>query len=188
MLLLYFVAVGLLLGRLTGGRFDRLGSIRFRWGALAVAGLAVQLALFSPPVASVIGGLGPPLYVGSTLAVLVALLPNIRLPGFPLILCGALSNLAAILANGGLMPASPEAFARVYGEATPGAVAFTNSVLADSSTRLAFLGDVFWLPPPIPLANVFSIGDVLIGLGAAWFLVRTMHAPGAAAPTFEPQT
>jgi hypothetical protein len=188
MLLLYFVAAGLLLGRLTGGRFERLGSIRFRWGALAVAGLVVQFALFSPPVATRIGSLGPPLYVASTLAVLVALLPNLRLPGFLLILCGALSNLAAILANGGLMPASPEAFARVYGDATPGMVAFTNSVLADATTRLAFLGDVFWLPPPIPLANVFSIGDVLIGLGAAWFLVRSMHAEPAPARTLEPQT
>jgi hypothetical protein len=86
------------------------------------------------------------------------------------------------------MPASREAFARVYGDAVPGAAYFTNSVLTDDSTRLAFLGDVFWLPPPIPLANVFSIGDVLIGLGAAWFLIRSMHAPATPAPALEPQT
>ncbi len=38
-----------------------------------------------------------------------------------------------------------------------------------------FLGDIFVLPRPLPLANVFSIGDVLIGLGGALFILRTMH-------------
>jgi hypothetical protein len=31
------------------------------------------------------------------------------------------------------------------------------------------------LPRPMPFANVFSIGDVLIGSGAVVFLVRTMR-------------
>jgi hypothetical protein len=34
---------------------------------------------------------------------------------------------------------------------------------------------VFVLPRPLPFANVFSIGDVLIGLGAVVFLVRSMR-------------
>jgi hypothetical protein len=32
--------------------------------------------------------------------------------------------------------------------------------------RLAFLGDVFAIPRGWPLANVFSVGDVLIAVGA----------------------
>ncbi len=43
---------------------------------------------------------------------------------------------------------------------------FTNSTLIHAGTALPFLGDVFALPRPIPLANVFSVGDVLIGVGA----------------------
>jgi hypothetical protein len=31
--------------------------------------------------------------------------------------------------------------------------------------RLAFLGDVFAIPRGWPLANVFSVGDVLIAVG-----------------------
>jgi hypothetical protein len=73
------------------------------------------------------------------------------------------------------MPASRDAFAKVYGSEIPGADYFSNSVMADASTRLPFLGDIFYLPPPIPLANVFSIGDVLIGVGAAVFLFVTMR-------------
>ena len=34
--------------------------------------------------------------------------------------------------------------------------------------HLGFLGDVFAIPAGFPLANVFSIGDVLIVLGVAW--------------------
>jgi hypothetical protein len=46
-----------------------------------------------------------------------------------------------------------------------------------TGATLAFLGDIFVLPRPFPFANVFSIGDVLIGVGGAWFVVKTMHRP-----------
>jgi hypothetical protein len=52
----------------------------------------------------------------------------------------------------------------------------TNSTLASAATRLAVLGDVFSLPRPLPFANVFSIGDVLIAVGGAWFIARSMSA------------
>ena len=51
--------------------------------------------------------LGPAIYVVSTLAVFVAVLRNIRLTGMPLVALGALSNLAAITANGGSCRPSP---------------------------------------------------------------------------------
>ena len=44
---------------------------------------------------------------------------------------------------------------------------FSNSVLAGADAPLLFLGDIFVLPRPFPLANVFSIGDVLIAEGLA---------------------
>jgi hypothetical protein len=64
---------------------------------------------------------------------------------------------------------------RLNGEAAIPAASYTNSALSDERTLLPWLGDVFVLPRPLPFANVFSIGDVLIGLGAVWFLVRAMH-------------
>jgi hypothetical protein len=36
--------------------------------------------------------------------------------------------------------------------------------------RLAFLGDIFATPASVPAANVFSVGDVLLVLGAFIFL------------------
>jgi Family of unknown function (DUF5317) len=48
---------------------------------------------------------------------------------------------------------------------------FHNSTaLADP--RLAFLGDIFFIPASWPLSNVFSVGDVLIALGIVWALHR----------------
>ena len=69
MFLLYAVVIGLALGTLLGGRAAGLAAIRIRWPAAVVGGLLVQVALFSPQVASRVGDLGPPIYVASTLLV-----------------------------------------------------------------------------------------------------------------------
>jgi hypothetical protein len=175
MLLLYAVAAGLVLGRVTGGHLDPLATVRFRLWWLALGGLVFQLLLFAPPIADRIGALGAPLYVASSALVFVAVLPNLREPGFGLIAIGAALNLVAIVANGGYMPSSPEGWLWLNGEAIVPVAGYTNSALISEHTLLPFLGDIFVLPRPLPFANVFSIGDVLIGLGAIVFLVRTMH-------------
>jgi hypothetical protein len=181
MLLLYFLAAGLLLGRLRGGRLSAIGATRFHWAWLALGGLMAQVMLFAEPVASRVGSAGPSLYVASTVIVLAALLRNVRLPGLALLAVGAGLNLVAIVSNGGLMPSSPEAWAALTGVASLPSADFSNSALITPATHFPFLGDIFHLPRPIPFANVFSVGDVLIGLGAVWFLVRAMHPHAATA-------
>jgi len=176
MLLLYAIPVGIFIGLAGGGRLSELAGVRIRFWPLALGGLVFQLSLFSPPVASAVGIWGPVLYVGSTLVVLLALLANLGQPGFRLILYGSTLNLVAILLNGGQMPATAEAIAALNGLAQLPAEAFSNSALAGPTTHFAILGDVFVLPRPIPFANVFSIGDVLIGIGGVVFIGRTMAA------------
>ena len=95
MLLLYFVAAGLLIGRALGGRLAGIADATIAWWPLAVFGLLAQVVLFAGPVASRIGDAGPALYVASTVAVLVALLRNLTLPGFPVIAAGAALNLCS---------------------------------------------------------------------------------------------
>lgn len=179
MLLLYAIPLGLLAGRLSGGRLAPLTAVQFHWGPLALGGLFFQVALFSEPLASNVGHAGPGLYVASTAVVLLAILRNIPAAGMPVITAGALFNLAAIVANGGQMPADPAAVAALTGQALVPGDSFTNSALSGAGTALAFLGDTMVFPRPIPLANVFSLGDLLIGLGAVIFLVRTMRQPAA---------
>jgi len=175
MLLLYAVILGLVAGLLSGGKLAALGMTRIRLWPVALIGLFAQLLLFSSPLAAVVGPWGPSLYVVSTVAVLMALVVNLRQPGFWLIIIGALANFAVIVANGGQMPAAPDAWAALNGVAAVPTTDFSNSILAGPHTVLPFLGDNFVLPRPVPLANVFSIGDVLIGAGGALFVYQAMH-------------
>lgn len=179
MLLLYAILAGLIVGRLTGGRIGALADLRIRGAWLAVAGLALQLLLFGPFLADRVGTAGPALYVLSSAVVFLVMMANLSLPGIPLLALGAWLNMVAIVANGGHMPSSPDAWLMLRGVAEPPMVALSNSTLIGPGTVLGFLGDILVLPRPIPLANVFSIGDVLVGVGAAWCVVRSMHVPSA---------
>ncbi len=182
MLLLYSIAAGLLLGRLLGGQVRYIEHIRFVWWQLALAGLAVQLILFADPVQERVGGEGPLIYVVSTVAVLVALLRNLRLPGLTIIALGAVLNLAVVLANGGYMPSSPGAWLELTGTAALPVSYYSNVALIGPDTVLPFLGDIFLFPRPLPMATAFSIGDVIIALGAVIFLVSAMRRPGPTMP------
>ena len=180
MLLLYSIVAGLLIGRLVGGRVGNLEQVRFAWWQLALAGLFVQLLLFADPIQERIGAEGPAIYVLSTLAVLAALLRNLRLPGLAVVAVGALLNLTAILANGGYMPSSPEIWRELTGVAALPVAYYSNVVLIGPDTLVPFLGDVFAFPRPLPMATAFSIGDAVIALGAIIFLVTAMRQPGRA--------
>lgn len=182
MLLLYSVAAGLVIGRLAGGRVRNLEHVRFVWWRLALLGLAVQLVLFARPVAERVGSEGPTIYVLSTLAVMAALLRNLRLPGLGIIAVGAALNLVAVLANGGAMPSAPEAWLSLNGVAALPVTHFSNSVLIGPDTLFPFLGDVFVWPRPLPFANVFSVGDAIIAVGAVVFLVSAMRRAGDERP------
>jgi hypothetical protein len=170
--ILYAIPAGLFAGLLLGGRLEGLGAIRFRWAWVFLVGLAVQLVLFSDFVTGRIGAAGMPLYVLSTLAVDAAVLANVRIPGIPLVLAGAASNLAAILANGGYMPTSAAALEALDGGMKGG---YSNSSLVESPA-LPWLTDVFALPAWLPMHNVFSIGDVLIGLGVMVVIASAMRS------------
>jgi hypothetical protein len=172
MFLLYAVVAGLLLGLAVGGRPAGLAALEFRWAPLAFAGFLAQVALFAEPVSDRVGDLGPALYVASTAAVLVAVLRNVRIAGLAVVAVGAASNLAAIVANGGYMPASPVA-AIAAGRTV--ATTYSNSAIVDGAV-LAPLTDVFALPGWLPFSNVFSIGDVIIAVGVAMAIVLAMRA------------
>jgi hypothetical protein len=51
----------------------------------------------------------------------------------------------------------------------------SNSTIADDDTRLSFLGDVIVIPERYPFANVMSIGDIVIAIGAIVAIVIVMH-------------
>src|SRR4029079_441464 len=95
--ILYAVPIGLMLGLLLGGRPAGLASLQFRFGWGMVAGLLVEVLLFSTAVSDVVGELGPPIYMLSTAVVIVSVLLNLRIPGMALVALRASSNPAAVL-------------------------------------------------------------------------------------------
>src|SRR5688500_11033407 len=161
MFILYAVLIGLLAGFIARGRLSGLALVQLRWSWVMLGGLLVQVILFSEPVSARIGTLGPPIYVASTAIVIAAVLANRAVTGMPIVALGAASNLAAIVANGGYMPADPAALTAL-GAAHP--TAYSNSAIL-AAPALAPLTDIFALPTWVPFANVFSVGDVLIGIG-----------------------
>jgi hypothetical protein len=188
--ILYALVIGLLVGSLLGGRWLALGAIQFRWAPLILVGFLAQVVLFSEAVAERVGDAGPLLYVVSTLMVGAAVVRNLRIPGVPLIVLGAVSNMAAILANGGFMPAAPDALASI-GKSAP--TIYSNSAVV-AQPALEFLTDRFALPHWLPLANVFSVGDILIGAGVFVLIVATMlggrpdvSPSGKAGPRIDPR-
>jgi hypothetical protein len=184
MFLLYVPVIAIGFALLAGGRLDRLAALRLRGLPVVAAAMLVQALLFGP-----LTGMIPPgdrlavlVNLAAMLAVIGVLLLNRNQPALTVIALGAIFNCAAIMVNGGLMPASPEAMAAL-GWLGPHA-GFSNSELS-AAPALPWLTDVFALPSWLPLANVFSIGDVLIGSGMAWLIGRRMTNP-IAAPASSP--
>ena len=143
MFILYALVIGVALGLALGGRPAGLGRLRFRWSGVMLAGLLVQVVLFSDTVAERIGALGPPIYVASTVLVLAAVVANRSIPGMAIVALGAVSNLAAIVANGGYMPAARSAL-DALGKSDP--TTYSNSTSVENPA-LGPLTDIFAMPP-----------------------------------------
>jgi len=175
MFILYAVPIGLALGFLLGGRPAGLATLQFRFGWVMVTGLLVQVVLFSTAVSDMVGELGPPIYIVSTAVVIASVLANLRITGMALVALGAISNLVAIVLNGGYMPADAGAMAAL-GKTAP--TTYSNSAIV-ADPVLKPLTDIFALPTWVPFSNVFSIGDVLITVGVVVVIVAAMRRPVA---------
>jgi hypothetical protein len=183
MFILYAVVIGLAVGLLGGGKLAAIADIRFRWAPLVMVGFLAQVLLFSDAVAARVGDLGPVLYVASTLLVVVAVVRNLAIPGLPLVALGAASNLVAIAANGGFMPASPAALAAL-GKDVP--TIYSNSAVV-AQPALFPLTDVFALPMWLPFHNIFSVGDVILAVGVAFVIATAMRRGTQAGDALRPR-
>ena len=164
MLMAAVIPLALLAGWLCGGRFRNLSGISIRHAELIVLPFLFQLLLFplwgGESFLSLYTGW---LYPLSLIPLLVGLILNRHLPGLSLMVLGLALNTLAITVNGGYMPASPEAW-QLAGKAPLDGTLHNSAISTDP--RLLFLGDIFAIPSGLPLlSNVFSVGDVLIGLG-----------------------
>jgi hypothetical protein len=168
--LLPSIVLGVMFALVLGGRLSRLVEIEFRHGWSVFAALGLQLLLFADAVSS---ELATPIHLGSYGLLFVFAFANARnLALLPLSL-GMAMNSAAIVANGGHMPVDPEAATAAGLSAVDG-----SSNVKIGGDRLTWLGDVFALPEQFPLTNVFSVGDILIGIGMVGLIVAVTTGGG----------
>jgi hypothetical protein len=174
MFLLPVVVIGVLAGFLLGGRLGRLADVRLRSPWLFYLAIAMQMLAFPSLVMPwhAAEGIATALSVGSYVCLVSVFLLNVRLRGLAIAGGGMLLNLAAIVTNGGHMPALPSAM-------RDAGLMFTgvhNNSIADASPNLAWFVDRWAAPSWVPLGNVFSVGDVLIAIGVVVTLAAAMGA------------
>lgn len=161
-----------LLSPLVAGRWSS-GLLLTRWRHpwIIWVALGLQVVLVQVPLP---GAAAPVLHVATYVAALGFLVANRRTAGVLVVGVGAACNGVTIALNGGVLPAAAGAVAASGLESEAD---FHNSaVVADPV--LPWLGDVFAWPAPLPLANTFSVGDVVIVLGvfvAAWSGTRPLR-------------
>jgi hypothetical protein len=178
-ILLSALLLGLLAGWGWAGwhkRPYRAPDLKYIW--LALAAFLPQLVMIYLPRAR---GMVPDWLAVLALAVslvgfLIFAWLNRGLPGMPVLLGGLILNLLVIAANGGWMPISPETASHLAGGSnisfsSPGSrFGQKDILLLPQNTRLVFLSDRFLLPAFFPYQVAFSLGDVLVAIGAFWLL------------------
>ncbi|MGH2921004.1 MAG: MFS transporter [Gaiellaceae bacterium] len=163
MFLLPSLGIGLALAVVLGGRPGRLALIRFRLSGLVLLALGLQLVLFTRLGTGIPAEIGETLHVGSYVLLIAFALANLHVRPLIPVLLGVTLNAVAIAVNGGHMPISKTAAGAVRD--------LKETNVSAGAEHLRFLGDVFALPGEIPLANTFSVGDLLIGFGMIAFIV-----------------
>ncbi len=178
--------LGMILGRLAGGRLRNLLSIQLRYGVLILLALALRFGtqwLIEQDV-RIADQLRAPLFAGAFGMLVAALWLNRSQSGLLLAMVGVAANGLAILLNGGYMPVFVPAV-QVAG-LTAADLSPTFHIALPDQLNLEFLlaggplGDI--LPIVIlSLSNVISLGDVLLAAGIAWFLFSAV-AKGSSDP------
>jgi MFS transporter, DHA3 family, macrolide efflux protein len=167
--------LGVIAGLLAGGRLGNLLSVQLRYGALILLALVMRFGaqwLIEQGV-DVAEMLRMPLFAVSFGLLVAALWLNRAQPGLLLAMVGVGANGLAILVNGGYMPVflpAVEVAGLTSADLSPAFhVALPTDLGIDFLLKAGPLGDVL----PIVLgtvANVISLGDVLLAAGIAWFL------------------
>ncbi|MDH3605721.1 MAG: DUF5317 domain-containing protein [Acidimicrobiia bacterium] len=164
--------ISVVMALVRGGRFLNLSEIKLRAWPLLVLGFGMQVAADRLDLT----------HDGAVTLVILSFIPlliiawlNRHEAGMWLVGLGVFMNFTVIALNSG-MPVLPEA-ASIGLDRDITAIDFdalSKHVLMDSSTRLAFLGDVI---PIRIIRNVVSLGDVFLAVGLGVYVEDQMRRP-----------
>lgn len=170
------LSVGLVRAWLAGERYQP-GPLRHIW--LVIAAFLPQILAFYLPVTRVIfpDWLAEACLVSSLVGLMAFTWINRKHRELWVVGGGLTANLLVIVANGGLMPITQAFVAALYPGVTLDAELVgsrlgwsKNIVLPGVGTHFAYLSDCILLPAWVPWRYAFSLGDVLIAIGAFWLL------------------
>ena len=180
MLALAVLCAALVASLLTGGRLRHAENFRLRVLPLGIGAFVVQVLIFTSRGESLLGALLPAFYVLSLAMLVVFLLANLKVFGVPILLVGLLLNFIVIGANGGRMPANPQALIATGQTSAAERLVrdghAANVVLMGSQTRLNFLGDYIVLPILGNFGSAYSIGDLVALAGEAALVFGMVRA------------
>ncbi len=171
MLLAFGLSLAIALAR--GGNLFRLSTLPLRWPLAPILAFAPQIiVIYMPEPVARLASVHTAILILSYLALVAFLCLNHHLSGMRWVALGLLLNLAAMVANGGYMPITPEVLERIGHESHVVAVqggsrvAYSKDVLLTRDrTNLWLLTDILVFPHPFPIPSAASIGDSCIALG-----------------------
>lgn len=175
------VLLSLLIGLLRGGKLSRLAGLSLKgvWLIFLGFGVDVLVAVLGVREVPRVSAAAGPLMVLAYCLIIWALLLNRRRFDVALILAGTVLNFAVIAANAGRMPVDTRILEAIGANGLLEMLKAGRTVAyvaVSDSTPLAFLGDVIPFSIPYLRPGVFSVGDVLISLGAFFLIQREMGA------------
>lgn len=176
MILLLAIVVGLAATLVRARiRHSTLKLRKLRWEWLVFVSVLPQILVFQVPFTArwVPEGVVPYIQVVSMIGLLVFVAGNLTVPGFWALGLGLAANFLVIVVNGGWMPISQETLLRLVPSrpietwVIGTRLGFTKDyILAVPDTKLAWFSDRFTVPHWFPYKFAFSLGDILISIGA----------------------
>ncbi|OJW06224.1 MAG: hypothetical protein BGO39_25600 [Chloroflexi bacterium 54-19] len=178
------IAIGIIVGFILKGKITNLAELKLQGFSLILLSLAVQLVILATPLAAWpwLVQNGNLIYMISMSVLLLGLLYNRQYGwSFWLIIIGTACNIVVIAQNQGAIPVDLDKLSLASGE-TVASIAQKFAEHSELSYRtpltaasqLGWMGDVLYIPLPLFDSNVYSIGDMIISIGLAAFVIKTM--------------
>jgi hypothetical protein len=179
MFIFVILVVAILIALLRGGKIVYLADLNMKWRGLILVGFLIQILIFNNVWQNnaALKDKTALAYIFSLCLLMIALAKNHAISGMIIITFGFFLNAIAISLNGGYMPASLGALITAGMSPLAPGETNNNSIGVGPATLVTFLGDIFAIPKGFIFPNVFSIGDLIISIGAVYLLQKTMVKP-----------
>lgn len=171
--------IGLILGKVRGGKFGNLKFVSLRAWPLILLAFFTQISPIFADRMHLFSKYGSYLYGASFIFLMICMLLNIEKKGIWALLIGIIMNGMVVFANGLKMPISFQGLTLaglqpvIEGIKHGHIVHYMN--LNDVDGWIKILGKYIVIPKPYPLSKVMSIGDIWMTLGLILFIQGGMR-------------